>query len=174
MTPGRLKIWNDDAQAWEYTPGGGSQPWRVVTMDVDFDTAGLVIPASGPAGIKVCDVAAYEALALTPPDTLMGILVFEAWDGNSPTLRFCTTAGRGNMPGTPPTPFEKVGALSLADTDDSVTGAFRSNMSLDQAALFYFPTATSLYVYVDDENGADPVSTQGSGRLAFVLLDFST
>ncbi len=26
MTPGRLKIWNEDAGAWQYTPGG-SQPW---------------------------------------------------------------------------------------------------------------------------------------------------
>ncbi len=25
MTPGRLKIWNEDAGQWEYTPGGGSQ-----------------------------------------------------------------------------------------------------------------------------------------------------
>lgn len=30
MTAGRLKIWNDLAGEWQYTPGGGSQPWTIV------------------------------------------------------------------------------------------------------------------------------------------------
>ena len=156
------------------SPGGGSQPLRVVTLDVAFDTPGLVIPASGPAGIKVCDVADYEAFMLVQSDVIMGALVSEAWDGNSPRLNFVTGADRGNLPGTPPVPFNYVGNLSSADNDGSTgaTGVFTSSMSLN-LETFYFHPAGELYVYVDDESGADPVSTQGAARLVAVLMDWS-
>ncbi len=54
MTPGRLKIWNNLAGAWEYTPGGGSQSVRVVgPFSLDWadwttnKTVTLFTPAAG-------------------------------------------------------------------------------------------------------------------------------
>ncbi len=149
---------------------GGSQPFRVVTLDVAFDTPGLIIPASGPAGIKLTDVVDFEALVGgAASDVLFPMLVFTEWDGSTPQINLTTTAGRGNLPGTPPTPFQTM-TLDSPDVDDSSSGAFQSAANVGAKALFYFTPATSLYAYVDDGAGADPESAQGSGRIVLLLM----
>lgn len=150
--------------------GGGSQPFRVVTLDIAFNTPGLVIPESGPAGVKICDLAEFEALLNAGPDVLMNLRVFAAWDGTDPTLQLTTTAGRGDLPGTPPAPFTKMYTLDNPDVDDTGTGAFTSALNLQFDALFYFTPATSLYAYIDDGSGGDPASTEGAGQIVIVVM----
>ncbi len=36
MTPGRLKIWNEDAGEWQYTPGGSTPTVKHVVVPVTF------------------------------------------------------------------------------------------------------------------------------------------
>ncbi len=43
MTPGRLKVWNEDAGEWQYTPGG-SQPWDehdISALEADWTGDGV-------------------------------------------------------------------------------------------------------------------------------------
>ncbi len=164
-------VWKTNVEE-EGGPNGGSQPVRVVTMDVAFDTPGLVIPESGPAGIHVADLAAYEGIAFTGPDTYMGILVFDVWDGSNPNLRFCTAAGRGDLPGTLPTPFQMCGGLDLAD-NELTPGVFGSAINLDYSGMTYVKVPTAVYAYVDDGSGGNPGATQGSGRIMLVITDCS-
>lgn len=146
---------------------GGSQPFRVETLEIAFNTPGLVIDATGAQGFHVCDVAAGERIVMIQADAVMPVDIDTAWNGSTPRLCLCTTAGRGNMPGTPPTPFQFQN-IDLVDVDDTGTGAFVSQANIDIETA-RFKEATSIYAYVDDGSAGDPGSSQGAGRINLLI-----
>ncbi len=110
MTPGRLKIWNEDAGEWQYTPGG-SQPGAVRLLDLGVVeatdlAAGLVTLYTPDAGELV--IAGYIT-DLTAPDTqALGL-----WLGDGTSFR--------------PQFLAAVGAIA----DDAATGGGVVSSGLD-------------------------------------------
>lgn len=150
------------------TVGGDSQTFEHVVFPIAYNTPGIIIPASGPAGVKVCDLAPGDVL-LT--QLSQKVSVTTAWNGTTPQLNVCVTQDRGNLPGTPPTAEGHADATAV-DSGVTPSGPYKINSFGAQWSTFFDPSdpdivvaSTALYVYIDDGAGGDPGSTQGQGAI---------
>lgn len=152
-------------------PGnGGTQPVEVVRLTVTPATSGLLIPASGPAGIELASLNEGDIVLNTGIGICAGFNL-TPWDGSTPSLQtVISNANRGDLPGTPPTPLANVD-LTLNPTSYLTDGVATAGSPFGGTGLHELVTGPStLYVYLDDGSGGDPGSTTGETLLTVVIL----
>ena len=136
----------------------------LVTVNLAYNTPGLKIPASGPAGILFATLAPGDHIPYQPDL----IYCTTAWNGSgSPSLNWCSLAGRGNLPGTAPTSQSAQGITSISSPSPA---GLVSSSSLFSGGPYVCVAAATVYLYVDDGSGADPGATSGALTYSLAII----